>query len=79
MMSVQEILQSVEFVVDHQGKPKSAVVDMKIWEAFVTWLEQVEDQELVQSRSNGWREKKGWRRWEEFETELNADELPTLG
>lgn len=78
-MSVREILETVEFVVDHNGKPKAAVVDMQIWEIFVAWLEEQEDLELVRKRIAGWREKKGWRRWEEFDAELEVDAVPVVG
>jgi hypothetical protein len=82
-MSVQEILQNVEFVVDHNGKAKAAVVDMQLWALFLAWLEQtealdIEDRELVQSRLVDWPSKKGWTRWEDFEAELSQDALSVV-
>lgn len=45
MMNVQHILDHVEFIVDHNGKPKSAVIDMKLWDNIITRLEDFEEKE----------------------------------
>ena len=78
-MTAQEIIKTVEFVVDGSGKPKAAIVDMQLWKTFVTWLESLEDGELARERLVGWREKKGWRRWEDFDAELNSNDLSLVG
>jgi hypothetical protein len=31
-MRIEEILKTVQFVVDQEGKPKAAVLDMRAWE-----------------------------------------------
>jgi hypothetical protein len=69
-MTVTEILQSVKLVIDHNGKPTAALLDMDAWEAFVSKLEDIEDVELIRERMASWREKTGWTRWEDFEAEL---------
>ena len=77
-MTVTEILKSMQFVVDHDGKPTAALLDMNAWEAFVSMLEDIEDVQLVRERTKNWRSKEGWTRWENFEAELEADGLSTL-
>ena len=75
-MTVTEILKSMQFVVDREGKPTAALLDMSAWEAFLSMLEDIEDIGLVRERIKNWRSKEGWTRWEDLE--LEADELSTL-
>jgi hypothetical protein len=77
-MTVTELLKSIRFVVDQQGKPTAALLDMEAWEAFLSMLEDGEDAELIRERTRNWRSKEGWTRWEDFEAELAADGLSTL-
>ncbi|MFN8457722.1 MAG: hypothetical protein U0401_24220 [Anaerolineae bacterium] len=74
-MTVTEILQSARFIVNQEGKPIAAVVDMQAWEVFCSILEKMEDTELVKERMKNWQTKEGWTRWEDFEVELEADAL----
>jgi hypothetical protein len=74
-MTVKEILESVRFVVDLEGRPSAAVVDMPTWEALLDVLEEVEDLELVRERLSAWRSKEGWTAWELFDAELADDAL----
>ncbi len=71
-MTVGEILQSVQFVFDQRGQPSGALLDMPAWEALLALLEDVEDAEVVRTRLNNWRSKKGWTRWAEVEAELDS-------
>jgi hypothetical protein len=77
-MTVAEILKSMQFVIDREGKPTAALLDMDAWNAFVSMLEDMEDVELIRERMKTWRSKEGWTRWEDFEAELEADGLSTL-
>ena len=77
-MTVTEILQSVQFVVNQEGKPTAAMLDISVWEAFLSMLEDLEDIELVRDRMKGWRIKEGWTRWEDFEAELETNALPAV-
>jgi hypothetical protein len=77
-MTVAEILKSIQFVIDREGKPTAALLDMDAWNAFVSMLEDMEDVELIRERMKTWRSKEGWTRWEDFEAELEADGLSTL-
>ena len=77
-MTVAEIIESVQFVVDQEGKPTAAVMNMRQWESLLALLEDLEDTELVQTRLSNWRSKEGWSRWDDFEAELDADALPAL-
>lgn len=74
-MKITEILQSVQFIVNQEGKPTAAVLDIKAWEAFISLLEDAEDIKIVQSRIKEWRTKEGWTSWETFLMELETDEL----
>jgi len=78
-MTVTEVLQSVQFVIDQDGKPTAAVLDMKAWEAFLFMLEEIEDVELIRDRMKNWRSKEGWTRWKDFEAELETDAPSTVG
>jgi accessory colonization factor AcfC len=78
IMTVTDILKSMKFVVDQEGKPTAAVLDMDVWEAFLSMLEDIEDTKLIRERTQSWRSKEGWTRWEDLKAELEADGLSTL-
>ena len=48
-MTAIEILQSVQFVVDQEGNPTAAVLDIKAWGDFLDKLENIEDIEIVRN------------------------------
>lgn len=74
-MTVTEILQSVQFIVDRNGKPTAAILDIAAWEAFLEIIEVSEDMSLIRDRLINWRTKKGWTSWNDFEAELEDDEV----
>jgi hypothetical protein len=73
-MTGLEALQSVQFVTVN-GK-RLAVVGADQWETLIEWLETVEDLAVVReayaelAATGGDRDRAGWRRWEDFEKEL---------
>jgi hypothetical protein len=71
-MTVTDVLKSAQFLVDQEGKPTAVVLDIAVWDAFLSALEDVEDSELVRERLKDWRTKQGWTRWEDFEAELET-------
>jgi hypothetical protein len=71
-MTVTDVLKSAQFLVDQEGKPTAVVLDIAVWDAFLSALEDVEDSELARERLKDWRTKQGWTRWEDFEAELEA-------
>jgi predicted DNA-binding protein len=76
-MTVTEALASVEFIVDRDGKPRAAVLDMAAWEALIDWLEDVEDWSIVQAALPRLRMgpgKAGLLHWEDVEAEWGDDE-----
>lgn len=77
-MTITEVLKSAHFVVDHEGNPTAVVLDIAVWDSFLSALEEVEDSELVHERLKDWRTKQGWTRWEDFEAELDADALSSV-
>ena len=42
-MTVTEILRSVRFVVDPQGRPMAAMLDIEAWQELMAWIKDVED------------------------------------
>lgn len=48
-MTVSEVLERVLFVVDADGKPTAALVDIAIWQQIVALLEEAEDQGVVRA------------------------------
>ena len=48
-MTVDEIVEGVQFTVDHTGQITSVVVDPKLWQRIVEALEDAEDRKLVQA------------------------------
>jgi hypothetical protein len=77
-VTVTEILKSMKFVVDQEGRPTAALLDMNAREVFLSTLEDIEDAEPIRERTKNWRTKEGWARWEDFEVELGADGLSAL-
>jgi predicted DNA-binding protein len=76
-MTVAEALASVEFIVDRDGKPRAAVLEIKAWEALMDWLEEMEDRAIVRTALPRLRmgpEKAGALRWEDVEAEWGNDE-----
>ena len=47
-MSVTELLQSAQFVVDGHGNKKAVVFDYAVWEELLRLLEDLEDAEEIQ-------------------------------
>lgn len=74
-MTSLEVLQSVQFVTV-KGK-RFAVVSAEDWEALVEWLEDIEDQRIVEEAlkelhaAGGDPEKAGWLKWDDVERELD--------
>ena len=77
-MTVTEVLQSAHFVVDREGKPTAVVLDIAVWDALLSALEDVEDDALIRDRLKNWRTKQGWTRWEDVDSGLESDALPTV-
>ncbi len=69
-MSVAEVLQATQFLVDADGKKQAVVIDYSVWEQLVTILEDLEDAEeirnLRESREEGIP-------WEQAKEELRAE------
>jgi hypothetical protein len=51
-MTVTDILNSIKFVVNPDGRQSAVVVDLDVWEQIVTLLEDAEDaEEMKQARA----------------------------
>jgi hypothetical protein len=42
-----ETFKSVQFVVDHDGRPSAVQMDIETWESLLDWLEDTEDRVLI--------------------------------
>jgi hypothetical protein len=78
-MTVSEALERVQFVVDSDGKPKAALVEIATWQALVSMLEEAEDQGLLRAylarrRTANSPENLGLISWEQAEAALDARE-----
>ncbi len=73
-MTGVEALQSVQFVTV-KGK-RLAVLGAEDWEAFIEWMENLEDTQVARAAyadlraAGGDRQRAGWLEWEEAEQEL---------
>ncbi len=72
MTSVNAVLSNAQFVVNAEGKPTAAVLDIQAWEALLDWLEDFDDVQLSRERLKSWQSKQGWTPWAEFEKELES-------
>ncbi|MGH9360719.1 MAG: hypothetical protein ACRD2T_02295 [Thermoanaerobaculia bacterium] len=46
-MSVSDVLQRAQFLVDAEGKKRAVVFDYSLWEELLTLLEDLEDAEEI--------------------------------
>jgi len=68
-MSVTEMLQAVQFVVDADGNKKAVMFDYGIWEELLTLLEDLEDAEEIRHLRDMGEEAIPW---EQAKAELRA-------
>jgi hypothetical protein len=69
-MTITEVLNSIQFVVDSTGKRKAVQVDLATWEKIVTRLEDIEDmEELLGTDLEG----EEIIPWEQAKSELKAE------
>jgi PHD/YefM family antitoxin component YafN of YafNO toxin-antitoxin module len=70
MMSVTEILQNIQFVVDVGGNKKAVLLDYSLWEELLTQLEDLEDAEEIRRLREAEEEVISW---EQTKGELRAE------
>lgn len=70
-MTLAEILQSVQFVVDQEGRPSAVLLELRAWAALLSLLEDIEDAEIIRTRLKNWPSGEGWISWEDVEAELD--------
>jgi len=61
------MLQSVQFVIDPDGRPSAVQIDIEAWESLLDWLEDLEDRAVVKEalpRLHQRPEKAGALSWE---------------
>ena len=69
-MSVIDLLQNAQFVVDAHGNKRAVLLDYASWEELLTLLEDLEDaEEIRRLREAG----EGAIAWEQAKAELRAD------
>ena len=69
-MSVTELLQSAQFLVDADGHKKAVVFDFAVWEELLTLLEDLEDAEEIRRLREAGEEAIPW---EQAKAELRVD------
>lgn len=63
-----KLLENVRFVVDSRGKKAAVQLDLKAWEALLSYIEEIEDRALVKDslgRLISGPEKSGAISWDE--------------
>ena len=69
-MSVTELLQAAQFVIDNQGNKKAVVFDYAVWEELLTLLEDLEDAEEIRRLREAGEESMPWAK---AKSELRAE------
>jgi hypothetical protein len=72
MTAVEKVLTNAQFVVNAEGKPTAAVLDIQSWVELIDALEEVDDVHLARERLKNWKSKQGWTPWVEFDKELKS-------
>lgn len=44
MLEMDQILHSVRYVVDEDGRRRAVQLDLSVWEQIVAWLEELDDE-----------------------------------
>ena len=68
-MSIAELVQKAQFVVDAHGKKQAVVVDWAVWEELLTLLEDLEDADEVKQLREA---KEEYVPWEQAKSELRS-------
>jgi hypothetical protein len=68
-MSVSEVLQQAQFLVDAEGNKKAVVFDYSLWEELLTLLEDLEDAEEIRRLREAGEDKESLP-WEQAKEEL---------
>jgi len=77
-MSALEILESAQFVVDHEGRPSAVQIGIEAWDLLLDWLEDLEDRALVKEALPRLREgpkMAGALRWDAVRLEWDLSEV----
>ncbi len=69
-MSVYELLENPDFVVDTTGQKKSVLLDYAVWEQLLVLLEDLEDLEEIRQLRETTEERVPW---EQAKAELRAE------
>ena len=65
-------LNHVRYLVDEEGHPTAAVIDIAQWEALLEMLDDASDVELAIERLGSWKARTGWTPWEVVEAEMDG-------
>jgi hypothetical protein len=68
-MTVTDLLEKAQFLVDTTGKKKAVVLDYTVWEEFLTLLEDLEDAQEIRLLRESEEEVVPW---EQAKAELRA-------
>ena len=71
MLAMPDLLKSVKYVVDIQGQPSAAVLDIEEWKRLLEWLEDEADVREVRealaelTAAGNDADRAGWLKWED--------------
>lgn len=78
-MTIADLLDSAQFVVDAEGNKKAVLLDFTVWQEFVAWVEELEDLTDTAAAAAAYEEYKQdpttARPWTEVEAEMAAEGL----
>lgn len=77
MFALPDLLKSVKYVVDPQGHPSAAVLDIEEWKRLLEWLD--DEADLREAREalaelgavGNDADRAGWLKWEDVRGELD--------
>ena len=78
MLAIPQLLKSVKYVVDTQGHPSAAVLDIEEWKRLLEWLDDEEDLQVARealaelAAVGNDANNAGWLKWEDVRDELDG-------
>jgi len=78
-MTLTEVLQSAQFVIDNKGRRSAVLLKINEWEKLINWIENIIDTKIAMQslselqQSGGNPEQAGWLAWEDIREEWNNE------
>jgi hypothetical protein len=80
-MSEPKALKTVQYVTDSEGRRTGVLLDIRVWESLVEWIEDATDtrvavKALTDLAAAGGAREAGWVPWKDAREEWGAEEDP---